>query len=141
MERGEQVVFYLHMNGVDDIAQIADFGYDFSRKMCGLFYVRGEIKLTNKNPTFQEKNLFLCSDMLKAESIISGGIRLPILRNLIVKNGSGQVNMKISEVLWLDTDAVKLSKIRLYLKDGNNNIPSVELCQLQLSLLIIKKDY
>lgn len=136
----ERNVLYLHMNGPDETIHISDLGIDLRGVMCGLIAVDGTLRLRETNPSTAEKRLYLCSDLCTSQSLISGGARLPILRQLCVDSTSHTICMDIANVLWLETPDLLVRNIRLYIKNGNGESISVQDCHLNLTILTFPKN-
>ena len=128
------------MSTPDTVVHVDDFGIDMTGKSCGLLRVHGKLK--RKEPyeslTANEKRLFLCSDLVLPESILSGAIELPVLSELIVNQHDGTIYMEAANPLWLSVNESNLTDIRLFIKNGDNKIPSVEECFLNCTVLIYK---
>jgi len=137
-EEKERFTLYLSIKSSDYYTPIFEVTRDVRNMMCGLFNVNGKIVLKNKNPSEEEKRLFLCSDLCASSSIVSGKTKMPILRQLIIEK-NGNVSMNIQNVLWLDTADKILRTVRLYITDGLDKIPSVEECVLECTVLVFPK--
>jgi len=138
----ERFTLYLSIKSSDYYTPVFEVTRDVRDMMCGLFNVHGKIVLKNKNPSKEEKRLFLCSDLCASSSIVSGKTKMPVLRQLVIEE-DGSVSMNIQNVLWLDTADKILRTIRLYITDGLDKIPPVEECILDCTVLVFpkKKNY
>jgi len=136
----ERFILYLSIKSSEYFTPVLEASRDVSNMMCGLFNVHGKIVLKNKNPSEEQKRLFLCTDLCKSSSIISGRNSLPVLRQLVV-NDDNTVNMNIQNVLWLDTTDKVLTQIRTFITDGENKIPAVDDCCLECTVLVFPKKY
>lgn len=133
----KRTILYVHLDKNDEKIQVSDLGIAIQDMMCGLMTVHGKIKLAGSPEDLKKKRLFLCSDICMVESVVSGGQNLPILRELKLDNDS--VNMDISNVLWLDARDQLLQTVRLFIKDENDKIASLDECFLKCTLLLFPK--
>ncbi len=135
----DTTVLYLSMKEPDHYTPIFEVSKDMSHMMCGLFNVHGTIVLEKSKPLSDgEPRLFLCSDLCASSSFVAGKAKLPILRQLVVSK-DGSVNMDIHNVLYLETSNKIFRNIRMYITDETGNIPSVERCSLNCTVLVFPK--
>lgn len=132
----ERFTLYLSVNSSDDYTPMFEVSRDVSDMMCGLFNVHGRIEV--KTPDVDTRRLFLCTDLCASTSFVSGKTKLPILRQLVV-DADGSVSMNIHNILWLDTTNKILRNIRMYICDGEGNIPSFKVCTLDCTVLVFPK--
>lgn len=139
-DQSERFPLYLTLEGPDVTIHLDDFGIEMNNKMCGLFSLYGTLNLRDfASLSSLKKRLFLCSDLVQNKSILSGGRRLPVLREIFLGSGTGKIQMDFSKVLWLDTSDNVLRSVRMYITDGEGNIPAVAACSLTCTLLLFDK--
>ena len=138
--RNRNNILYVHLSKADTVIHVDDFGIDMVGKSCGLLRLHGKLRLQENydNLSANEKRLFLCSDVIMPESILSGGIELPVLSELILERDRETIHMEPANPLWLNANENPLQDIRLVIKNGNNQVPSVEECFLNCALLLYK---
>ena len=138
--RKQNNIFYLHLSSPDNVVHVNDFGIDMEGKSCGLLKLHGKIKFDRSYETLshEEKRLFLCSDMVLPESILSGGIELPILCEIVLDTDHETVHVEPANPLWLSVNENSLQDIRLFIKNGDNMTPSFDQCFLNCTVLLYK---
>lgn len=138
--RKQNNIFYLHMSSPDTVIHVNDFGIEMDAKSCGLLKVHGHLKFRANYDTLShnEKRLFLCSDLVLPESILSGGIELPVLTELFLDHDHETIYVEPVNPIWLTVNENSLQDVRLFIKDGDNSTPSVAECFLNCTLLVYK---
>lgn len=138
--RKQNNIFYIHMSKPDQVVHVNDFGLEMVGKSCGLMRIFGRVKLKDnfENLSVNQKRLFLCSDLVLPESILSGGVELPVLCELMLQEKEDNIFLEPSNPLWLNVNENLLTDIRLFIRNGDNQTPSVEECFLNCTLLVYK---
>ena len=82
--------------------------------------------------------LYLCADYVQPS--ILGDKLIPVLRKLKIKknpNNSQEslVNQEAKEMLWLPTERSHIDEFLVYIMDSKGEIPTLETCKLNCSLL------
>lgn len=138
--RKENNIFYLKITSPQTVVHVSDYGIEMASKSCGLMRVYGKIKLKNfERLSPEERTLFLCSDLVSPESIISGGFELPALCQIVVNQKDNEtVEMEPYNPIWLNVSEQLLTDISLNIRNAKREIVSVDDCFLDCTLLLYK---
>lgn len=124
--------FYLKTFG-DTVNTVSLENTDLADHMVGLFSIHGEL-VTHPD----DVAVYLCCDICE-NSIIAGGRRLPVLRQ-IRRGPNPHIANDFSKVIWIDTTGGKnVTSIRLYLVNDEGRLVTVSRCNLSCTLLVFKK--
>ena len=108
---------------------------------CGVIQLQGKLNSQKKSDEHRvndeyhnNRDLFLCCDIVEDSYV--GNIKVPVLRHF-TRNGSGVIDTKIQNVIWLKVERTDISRIKLYLTDRKGEIVSFDKGHLTCTLLFI----
>lgn len=96
---------------------------------CALIEVYGRLSISDLS-----EELFLCSDI--TEDVFVNTVKLPVLRRLKM-NSKGLITNTIEKPIWLTVTRQAISKVRLFICNGQGDIKTFSGRGLYCTLLLI----
>lgn len=128
---------YLKTHG-DTVNAVSLTDSDLSGHMIGVFTIHGRLALA-ANSSGPADPVYLCCDVCE-NSVIAGGRRLPVLRQVRV-DANGDVVNDFSKIIWVSTTPTSknINSLRLYLVNDEGRLVTVRHCNLSCTLLAFPK--